>query len=174
MTKDARDHARLVAHFRALDQVELPTGLSARLRTRFGRPARRRAVSHVLVPAATALVLLAAFAAGRASAPTSLRASAAPLSEARAAGPAVLTSTRDGNQVMVRLSVAGRDPGDLRLARLRLSDGNVLSPNAVTVNSDGSVTVNYDLPSQFGFTRVTAQIELPLGTGVWSQSIDLR
>lgn len=174
MTKDARRDAHLAAHFQALNEIEMPTGLSARLRAGMDRPAARRGTSLLAAVAAAALLVLVAFALGRASALVSDLAYAPSGTAAPRTVPALLGTARDGNVLTVRLSGVGIDRNDLRLARLRLSDGTDLSPEAIVANPDGSVSVRYSMPSEFGFARPNARIELPLGTGVWVQPVDLR
>ena len=176
MTKPSRQAARLAAHFNSLDELTMPAGLSARLRTELARarPRRRPVIVSVAFVLVVLVVAVGGFGLGRLSAPVvtvlpSPVATAAPISYLSLIG-----TTRDGNVVTVTLVAPGLREGSLSLARLRLSDGTELTPIAIVPSNDGSVGVRYSLPSQFAFARPEARIEVPFGTGVWVQSVDLK
>lgn len=170
MTKHLRHDPRLAEQFGTLDTMPTPSDLAPRLRA-VVVPAKRE--RWPLLAAAAALLLAAAgFGLGRLSAPTAV--SRVPATSAGVTAMSLVATTRDGNVISVKLAGSGLDPGSLPRARLRLSDGTDLVPEAVVPNGDGSVTLRYILPSQVALDRPNARLELPLGTGLWVQSIDLR
>lgn len=171
MTKDPRQNPRLAEQFRALDALPMPPELAPRLRATI-LPARPGGRPLLAIAAAVVLVLVG-FGLGRFSAP--LTAASPPSATAAPITPvSVLGTTRDGNVVNISIGGSGLDQGSFSRARLRFSDGTDLVPEAVVPNGVGSVTLRYVLPSQFAFTRPDVRLELPLGTGLWVQSVDLR
>lgn len=168
MTKDLRHDPRLAEQFRTLDTMPTPSDLAPRLRA-VVVPARRERWPLLAAAAALLLAAAAGFGLGRLSTPTAVA-----RVPATSAAVTLVAMTRDGNTVSVKLAGSGLDPGSLSLARLRFSDGTDLVPEAVVPNGDGSVTLRYILPPQVALDRPNTRLELPLGTGLWVQSIDLR
>lgn len=171
MTKDPRQEARLAEQFRALDTLPMPPELAPRLRAAI---LRARPAGPPALAVAAALVLVAAgFALGRFSAPLAV-ASPTPATAVPLMPVSILGTTRDGNVVSVRIGGSGLERDSFSRARLRFADGTDIVPEAIVSNGDGSVTFRYVLPFQFAFTRRDVRLELPLGTGLWVQSVDLR
>lgn len=163
---------RLAEQFRALDGVPMPPELAPRLRATV---VATRARSRSIVAAAAALVLVAAgFLGGRISSPPTVISRIPPLTAPAVAPISLLGTTRDGSVVSVRIAGSGIDQSTFSRARLRFADGTDLAPEAVVINGDGSATLRYILPSAFVSTRSDARIELPIGTGFWVQSVDIR
>lgn len=172
MTKDPRHDPRLAEQFRALESVPVPSGFAARLRANVP-PSRRQRRPFVAATAAVVLVA-AGFLVGRISSPPTVVSRVPPVTAPAATPISLLGTTRNGNVVSVRLAGSGLDSSNLSLSRLRFADGTDLAPEAVVANGDESVTLRYTLPSPLASTRQDARIELPLGTGSWVQSVDLR
>lgn len=172
MTKDARHDPRLAEQFRALDTLPLPPELALRLRATVPLA---RAGSRPFVAATAALVLVAAgFLVGRISSPPTVVSRIPPVTAPAVMPISLLGTTRDGNVVSVRIAGSGIEQIGFAKARLRFSDGTDIAPETAAANADGSVTLLYVLPYQFAFTRTDVRLELPLGTGLWVQSVDLR
>jgi hypothetical protein len=169
--------ATLAQRFRSLDEIPIPPGVVARLRNGFS-PQPRSGVPRLRLSLIGATLIVAAFAIGRATAPpTSLAptgsvAPAAPSATVARAEPKLIATSREANALIIRMG--GLDADALHAVRLLLSNGVDLTPSSFTPAADGSVAMRFELQSRFDFAQLTARIEIPLGSGVWAEQVDLR
>ena len=161
----------LAERFRSLDEIPIPPGVLARLRNGFS-PQPGSAAPRLALGAVGAILIVAAFAMGRVTAPAADLAPAAPSATIARAEPKLIATSREANALIVR--IGGFDADALHAVRLRLSNGIDLTPSSITPAGDGYVALRFELESRFDFAQPTARIEIPLGSGVWAEQVDLR
>lgn len=163
--------ASLEEAFATLDRIPVPNALAPRLYAGLQQTRRRILVRRLVAVALIGVVAVGGFIAGRettipANAPTAPVAPSVTMVE-----PRVVSVVRTGSAVLVTLT--GLAPDRATDARLYV-ESDVKVPESVLFSADGSASLRFELPQEFGFVQPVGRIAIPLGSGSWTASIDLR